>query len=154
MRALILLLAAGDGFGRGPVDFWGAARRNATAARGPWADPSAPEPVRRLLAAPSEENARAYVAWQRERLRRLREALAAVEAVSRSSGILYFSRPGCPWCVAQDRELEGLEVTRVPAGSPLWKEHGVTVTPTLVVGAKVLRGFTPRRAIERVLGDD
>jgi hypothetical protein len=42
----------------------------------------------------------------------------------------------------------------VPAESPLWAQHGVTVTPTLVVGGRVLKGFTPRAALLREMTHD
>ncbi len=158
MRAMIaiLALARGDGrfFERPGVEFWGA-RRDAPSPSELWPESSAPPPVRRLLEAPTPENARAYLAWQGERLRRLRAAIDAVDAAGRREGapeILYFSRPGCRFCLLQEAELEGLPVTRVPEGSPAWKEHGVTVTPTLVVAGRVLRGLTPRAAILKELG--
>jgi hypothetical protein len=152
----VLAWAGGDGgfFPGREVDFWGTRRAPASAAAELWADSAAPAPVRRLLEAPTPEHARAYVAWQAERLRRIREAMGAVEALSRpaSGPVLYFARAGCRWCALQERELEGLPVARVPEGSPLWREHGVTATPTLVVRDRVFRGFTPREAIEKELG--
>ena len=78
---------------------------------------------------------------------RLRAAMAAVEAARGAAPILYFSREGCRWCALQEEELRGLDVARVPAGSPLWEQYGVTVTPTLVVEGKMLRGYTPRAAL-------
>ena len=157
MIAVLALLEDERFFQRRDVDFWGARRRvEAPAAADLWADSSAPPPARRLLEAPTRENALAYVAWQKERLERLRSALAALEGVKREEApeILYFTRPGCPWCALQDRELDGLTVARVPEGSPLWEEHRVTVTPTLVVRGRVHRGFTPRGTIEKDLGRD
>jgi hypothetical protein len=78
---------------------------------------------------------------------RLRAAMAAVDSARAASTppVLYFARDGCRWCAMQEEELRGLAVVRVPTGSPLWEEHGVTVTPTLVVGGKVLRGYTLAR---------
>lgn len=157
MLEMILVLAlsgeSGKFFDRGGVDFWNS-RRPATAppAEDLWEDSPAPRPVRRLLEAPTEENARAYVEWQRRRLEGLRRAIGAVETLRNSPGgaegeILYFSRPGCAYCVLQERELTGLPVFRVPEGSPLWREYRVTVTPTLVAGGKVFRGLTPRAAL-------
>ena len=172
MLALIAVLAlGGDGFfGGREVDFWGT-RRAVPRAEDLWADSAAPAPVKRLLEAPTPENARAYVAWQSERLRRLRTAMEAVEAAglrhAEAAGataaqagrpaetpVLYFARAGCRWCALQERELEGLPVTRVPEGSPLWERHGVAVTPTLVVRGRVFRGLTPRAAIEKELSRD
>lgn len=160
LEVIALLVLAGEEsrfFEKREVDFWNARRRGAEAPADLWADSAAPPPVRRLLEAPSAENARAYLAWQEERMHRLRAAIAAVDA-ARGAGtappILYFAREGCRWCALQDEELRGLAVVRVPAGSPLWNEYGVTATPTLVVGGRVLRGFTPRSTIVKEQRDD
>ncbi|HYE99570.1 MAG TPA: hypothetical protein VEJ18_11700 [Planctomycetota bacterium] len=148
-------LLSGPGFfERREVDFWGR-RRDAPAVppQELWEDSTAPAPVRRLLETPSRETAEAYVAWQTERLARLRAAMEAVEALApKAREILYFGRDGCSWCARQEKELEGLPVVRVPAGSPLWERHAVTVTPTLVVGGRTFRGFTPRAALSREAG--
>ncbi|HZE96951.1 MAG TPA: hypothetical protein VE981_07985 [Planctomycetota bacterium] len=162
MRALIALWAlVGDDsrfFERRDVDFWNSRRKaSEPAAADLWADSAAPPAVKRLLDAPSAETARSYLAWQEERFRRLRAAIAAVEAEQgrkAEAPLLYFSREGCPWCARQDQELQGLPVVRVPAGSPLWSQYGVTMTPTLVAGGKVLRGFTPREALMKELPHD
>lgn len=162
MRAVIALLVLGPGAGRffegREVDFWGAKARAAARAAAEeealWPDSAAPAPVRRLLEDPSPENARAYVEWQRRRLERLRRAVAAVEALREPGAILYFARPGCRFCALQERELAGLPVERVPEGSPLWEEYGVTVTPTLVVRGRVFRGLTPREALVREMKRD
>ena len=87
---------------------------------------------------------------------RLRAAISAVAAARATSApsVLYFAREGCRWCALQEQELQGLPVVRVEPGSPLWKDYGVTVTPTLVVGGKVLRGYTPRAALLREMNHD
>lgn len=150
MLALMILMG-GDGFFAGrDVDFWGS-RRTAPKVEEVWTDSSAPPPVRRLLETPSPETAKGYLAWQTERLRRLRQAAEAVDAL-RPPGLLYFAREGCAWCAKQEVELAGLPVIRVPAGSAAWEEYGVTVTPTMVVRGKVFRGFTPRAALLEELG--
>ena len=160
MFTLILILAAGgDGFFAGrAVDFWEDRRNVAAPPVEVWTDSDAPPPVRRLLEAPTREHAEAYLAWQHERMRRLRIAFEVVEEVQAESRpkeppapLLYFSRPGCKWCALQERELEGLPVVRVPENSPLWEEHGVRVTPTIVVGRKIFRGLTPRREVLEAL---
>jgi hypothetical protein len=157
LEVIALLALAGDGsrfFERRDVDFWNAKRRAAETPADLWADSTAPPPVRRLLEAPGAETARAYLAWQEERLRKLRAAMAAVESARGTppaEPILYFARDGCRWCALQEEELRGLTVVRVPAGSPLWAEHGVTVTPTLLVQGKLLRGLTSRVALLKEL---
>ena len=84
----LLAVAGGEGgfFERREVDFWNARRRAAEAAAGDlWTDSAAPPPVRRLLEAPTAPNARAYLAWQDERMKRLRDAIAARSRLIRSS---------------------------------------------------------------------
>ena len=181
MLTLTFLLAAGgDGFFDGrAVDFWDPRPEPAAPPVDVWTDSKAPAPVRRLLEAPTREHAEAYLAWQHERMRRLQVAFEVVEEVqaetrppgqvaasagqvplrrtarvAASAGqapLLYFSRPGCRWCALQERELEGLPVVRVPENSPLWEEHTVRVTPTIVAGKRVFRGLTPRRELLEVL---
>jgi hypothetical protein len=155
MLALIALccLVGEDGrfFERRDVDFWNAHRRATEPATELWSDSAAPPPVKKLLERPSTENARAYLAWQQERFQRLRAAMAALEAAQQveapAGALLYFAREGCRWCALEEEELKGLDVVRVPPGSPLWSEFGVTVTPTIVVKGKVFRGFTPRETL-------
>lgn len=152
---------AGEGgfFERRDVDFWEARRRAAEAPPAElWSDSAAPPPVKRLLERPGPETARAYLAWQEERFRKLRAAIAALEdlrpAAAPRGQVLYFARDGCRWCARQEEELRGLDVVRVPPGSPLWAELGVTVTPTLAAGGTVFRGFTPRESLLKELGRD
>jgi len=153
--SLAALLGQGGFFDRAEVDFWGRPKA-APAAEPLWSDSTAPAPVRRLLESPGAETAKAYLEWQRRRLERLREAMAAVEAERREEApsLLYFSRPGCRWCAKQELELEGLPVLRVPEGSPLWAEHRVDAVPTLVLGRRTFRGFTERAALLKELGRD
>jgi hypothetical protein len=81
---LLLTLTSPDFFKRDRIEFWGprprkVARPSTDAAFGG----KVPPPVRRLLDQPTAEHARAYLAWQRERLGRIRRALRAIEKVSR-----------------------------------------------------------------------
>jgi glutaredoxin len=160
--SVVAALAGGQGFfERSDLDFWGARRSAPGPAAELWSDSSAPLPVRRLLEAPTRENALAYLGWQEARLARLREAMTVVESLRRpepppppDAGILYFSREGCPYCALQERELDGIPVVRVPEGSELWAKHGVTSVPTLVVNGRALRGLTARSRILAERGRD
>lgn len=142
-------------FGREEVNFWGTRRKPPAMS---WAEPIVgpdgraqvyvpPREVREFLELPTRENGEKYVAWQRERIERLRKAaqiLAEIRLDPRKSTLLYFSKSGCPYCAAQDRVLAGLKVpvTRVEPDSPLWTTYGVKATPTLVW---VRPGRSPRR---------
>jgi len=160
--ALIVLcaLSGEDGrfFERRDVNFWNAPRTAPEPPAELWSDSTAPPPVKKLLEHPSAENARSYLAWQEERFRRLQAAIAAVESVQQGGAargpVLYFAREGCPWCALQEEELRGIDVVRVPPGSPLWSEYAVTVTPALVIDGKVLRGLTRRDALLKELRRD
>jgi hypothetical protein len=196
------------------VDFWGDATVAAKKKAEPgavqesiWAEPIRlpdgrttiyvpPPAVLGFLEDPTRETARAYLAWQEERAKKLKAAMEllrdlkeekakeaaraaapkeeeAVEAPSPASApspsagpageILYFKKPGCPWCARQDAVLVDLAQSRPalkirpvgPDEAPeLWKEHEVTVVPTLVLtrseGARVkLQGFQPGSEILR-----
>jgi hypothetical protein len=156
----LLLQEPGDFFDRPEVDFWGTRVPTPAVARREdlWADSTAPEPVKRLLLAPTRAHAEAYLAWQAARLRSLQDAIRAVDEARKpeapAPAILYFARPGCRWCELEDRELDGLPVERVAADSPLWDRYRVTATPTLVVNGRVLRGFTRREAVLRELAHE
>jgi hypothetical protein len=155
MRALIgVLVLVPPGFWeRRSVEFWGP--KPAREARAElWPEGTAPGPVRALLEDPGPAQAKAYLDWQAERMKRLRAAMKAVrEAAAPPGELLYFAREGCGACARQDRELEGLPVTRVPEGSPLWEALGIVKVPTLARGGRVLAGFMPRERIERELLD-
>ena len=154
MHPLVLLLALCAGgerfFERKEVSFWGS-RTPSSPPPELWPEAHLPAPVRGLLEAPSRERAEAYLSWQETRLRMLRSAMAAVEEAKRAhrAPVLYFAREGCRFCELQEKELEGLPVVRVPEDSPLWKRYDVRLTPTLVVGQRVLRGLTPRDVLRR-----
>jgi len=161
---MLTLIVVCQFFDRPDVDFWAAKRRPAappSSSVSAWAEPGhvPPAAVARLLDDPSRENALAYIRWQEDRLARLQAAIEAIEAArpkSRDPEVLYFTRPDCPFCAAQDRELAGAElggrtVRRVrPGEAPeLWKRHGVTGTPSLVIDGHALRGLQTRAQIER-----
>ncbi len=143
-----------------PVDFWGTRKREAASAA-LWAEGGRPAgPVADLIERPSRESAQRYLDWQRDRLARLEQALAALEEVQRgkeapAKEILYFTRDGCSWCGRQDAVLRemGLAVRRVTPDEPEpWLKHRVTATPTLVIpGREPLRGFQTRAQIEQVM---
>lgn len=93
MHAALTLLAIGcfppppeRFFERPHIEFWGP-RPPRKAPPNPEPVPELetdlPPPVRELVADPTPERARAYLAWQRERIERLRKALHLLEEVSR-----------------------------------------------------------------------
>jgi glutaredoxin len=142
--------AAGGFFKTSEVDFWGekaASAKKKAAEEKPekesiWAEPIKspdgrtqvylpPKAVLQFLEAPSRETAKEYVAWQEERMKRLKaamvilrelqeerasaseSAIAAVPATKEAAPaaaplpveILYFKRAGCPWCAKEDQVL-------------------------------------------------
>lgn len=198
----------GGFFRGGGVDFWGepkaAEKKHDPGAtrESIWAEPIRlpdgrttiyvpPPAVLGFLEAPTRETARAYLAWQEERARKLKAAMELLRDLKEErakearpaegpkaeaspgsppppdapppapatspDAILYFKKPGCPWCARQDGVLADLVRTRPalkvrvvgPDEAPeLWKEHEVTVVPTVVVtrpkGPRVkLEGFQP-----------
>src|SRR5690242_2979173 len=103
LEVMVMFAMAGEEsrfFERRDVDFWNSRRRAAEPAAELWSDSAAPSPVKRLLEAPTAQNARAYLAWQEERMSRLRAAIAAVDAARAPAApsVLYFAREGCRWC--------------------------------------------------------
>ena len=156
-------------FDRADVDFWGS-RKAPLASSSLWVEPVVgndgrvqvyvpPREVREFLESPTRENGAKYLAWQRERIGRLRKAaqiLAEIRSDVREPTLLYFSKPGCPYCVAQERVLAELKfpVTRVESNSPLWGTHGVNATPTLVwvrpgKPPRKFEGYTSREILEK-----
>ncbi len=154
-------------FGRGDVNFWGTRKESPPSL---WVEPVVgpdgrmqvyvpPREVREFLESPTRGNGERYLAWQRERIERLRKAaqvLAEIRSDVRGPMLLYFSKPGCPSCVAQDRVLAALKVpvTRVEPDSPLWGTYGVRATPTLVWvrpgrPPRKFEGYTSREVLEK-----
>lgn len=154
-------------FGREEVSFWGTRKKPPAMS---WAEPIVgpdgraqvyvpPPEVREFLDSPTRENGKKYLAWQRERLERLRKAaqvLAEIRREVREPALLYFSKPDCPYCAAQDRVLADakIPVTPVEANSPLWVTYGVRATPTLVWvrpgrPPRRFEGFTSREVLEK-----
>jgi hypothetical protein len=144
-------------FRNSAVDFWGdkaaAAKRKAAEPKSLqesiWAEPIKlpdgrtsiylpPKPVLQFLEAPTRETAKEYVAWQEERMKRLKAAMEllrdlrderhpappppaetpsapqearsakAVASPPPSGDILYFKKAGCPWCAKEDGVLSSL----------------------------------------------
>lgn len=141
------------------VDFWGdkatAAKKKAAEEKpvqeSIWAEPIKlpdgrtqvylpPKAVLQFVDAPTRETAKEYVAWQEERMKRLkvamqllqelqeerasspspaaapaatqpREAPPARPAAAPAGEILYFKRAGCPWCAKEDGVLSELSRT-------------------------------------------
>ncbi len=167
------------------INFWGETKTRPPSDRTEesiWAEPIRtpdgrvsvyvpPKPVLAFLEKPSREMGEKYLAWQEERMRKLKAAIEVLKKIQAERGaaagrspegeVLYFKREGCPWCREEDKVLAQLtkDHPRVkvrpvsPTEAPeLWKEYGVTVVPTLVVKspqgkAVVLRGFTPSARI-------
>ena len=119
-----------------------------------------PKPVLDFLEAPTEDSARAYLAWkaeQAEKLKRAMQLLAQVRAKEAGEPepprpdppaaefpfeITYFKKPSCPHCVTQDeilgrllsRRSAGKLLTLLPGERPeLWKAYEVRGTPTLLL---------------------
>ena len=151
-----------------------------------------PPAVLGFLEAPSRETARGYLAWQEERAKKLKAAMELLRDLKEEKAkearqaeasppagapppppgasayeILYFKKPGCPWCARQDAVLAGLLRSRSaikvrvvgPEEAPeLWKRHEVTAVPTLVLsrpdGTHVkLAGFQSEERLLRQLGE-
>ena len=143
-----------------------------------------PKAVLDFLEEPSKENARKYLEWQKLRIDKMRKAakvLSEIQAESAAKSadvsreppkfvpveILYFKKPGCPFCVDQDRILEDLkkELPNLtirafePGEEPdLWKRYGVSAVPALVVrGGKeresFLRGLSNRARIMKAIDE-
>jgi glutaredoxin len=200
--------AKGRYFGK-PVDLWNAGLKLETPAPPPLSNPEAapgrvairenvwaqpvrtpdgswliytpPKQVLDFLESPSEETARAYLAWKAEQGEKLRKAmllLAQVRAHEPPGAaaqpappglpfkVTYFKKPSCPHCVTQDAVLASW-LPRRPSGSlevllpgdrpELWKAYQVRGTPTLVIQAvgqgreEVLVGLQPEAALEASL---
>jgi len=123
-----------------------------------------PQAVVDLLDSPTEENARKYLAWQRERLRRIAAALKAVrDAADKapeepvSMRLTYFKRAGCPACAKQDVEIKKLSgrvgtVTEIDDPDVL-EALGIKAVPTLIISdpasgrRKALAGFHDAQAV-------
>jgi hypothetical protein len=146
----------------GAVDFWGAGERAPKVRKGRpspditvWAEPirmpdgrfavyvPAPQ-VLRFLDDPTPETARGYLAWQKERVTKLRRAMEVLEATAAQdeakdgtappaakagesvkatssetrlkSEITYFRRDGCIFCDRQDPILEAVRSKRPDVG--------------------------------------
>jgi hypothetical protein len=110
MPALIMLVLQ-DGFFGSELDFW----RDRPPPLSPPSstdlfregDSAPPAELARLLDDPSPENARRYLAFQAERLARIRRAVEAIrqELGREQDQIEFHSLPGCPACERQEREL-------------------------------------------------
>ena len=160
-------------FGDRGVDFWGTRKQVSRRKDSLWTEPilgpdgrwqvyTPPREVVDFLESPNRETGERYLAWQRERMSRLRtavEVLKEIQTEPPSSVLYYFSKPGCPYCVEQDRVLAAAELSRVPLirvepNSPLWTRYAVRVTPTLVLhrpgnAPRVMEGWVSRSALER-----
>jgi len=168
-------------FRRERIDFWGDAKSApppSAAQPSIWAEPVQspdgrtairvpPPPVLAFLENPTRETGAKYLAWQEERMRKLKAAievlkdLQASKAGRPSGELLYFKKDGCPACREQDevlarltRDHPGIKVRPLlPREAPdLWKAYGVSAVPTLVAKgangkAAVLRGLAPQERL-------
>lgn len=181
LEALIVLTLAPQGlrYGEG-VDYWGdrqaARKKPLIKEESLWADRTGgytpPKQVLQFLEEPTKENARAYLAWQQERMNRLKAASEVLREVveesrPKSTGpieILYFKRDDCPYCKDEDQVITALvkanpEIkvrTLMPKDEPaLWREYDIKVVPSLVVTGKkskvLIRGFVPRDDLVQIL---
>lgn len=127
-----------------------------------------PRPVLDFLESPTTQNAKKYVQWQRERMKRLREAVEKLAEVSKAAEtadfrqdstkfeLVYFKQDGCPACARQDAVLgelaDLLEVRTVTAREEL-KASGVSSVPTLILrdpankSSVRLEGVTEKREL-------
>jgi hypothetical protein len=181
MLGMILLLAqelaeSGRYFDRGTIDFWGDRKpREKTTSRDLWRESIVgpdgriqtyhpPPEVVEFLEAPTKENGEKYLAWQQERMERIRKAmqiLAEIQNPVREPTLYYFTKKGCRFCLEQDRVLNSIslrqvKVEKVEEVSPLWGRYGVKVTPTLVLAQpghepRIMEGFTPSPLLEQEL---
>lgn len=164
---------SGRFFRRRDVDFWGRPRPAKRASADLWTEPTIgsdgtvrtyvpPREVVEFLESPTRENAERYLARQRERMEKLGRAMAALADLQprpEGSFLYYFTRPGCPYCVEQDRVLASarlgdVKLVKVPPDSPLWARYRVRVTPTLVLvrpsrPPRVMEGYLPLPALEK-----
>jgi len=181
----------------GPIDFWGKgpgpAPRNPSVTPGLevasgnvqvretiWAQPIRtpdgnwmlyvpPKPILDFLESPSEETAKAYVAWKAEQAQKLGRAIALLGRVKGSGSalpkeegspkasdtpagpatLIYFKKPSCTHCITQDGVLAEwlpkhpevrLDVVFPEDRPELWKSYGVRGTPTLVFRSKDGKG--------------
>ncbi len=167
-------------FAKDGVAFWGDVKPTKAAAVAPgsteslWAEPIQgpdgkvtvyvpPKAVLAFLEQPTRDTAKAYLAWQGERMKRLKAAIELLrdvraegngatlkaaetppeppKALPAPAAILYFKKADCGFCDREDAELaelvktSPLPVETVPEGDPRWKYYGVTATPSFVVTA-------------------
>jgi hypothetical protein len=88
LPALVLPSCPPDRFFERPdIEFWGPRPQKKAGAETPppHLEADLPPPVRELIADPTPERARAYLAWQRERIERLRKAMRLLEEVSKEA---------------------------------------------------------------------
>jgi len=173
-------------FGKDYVDYWNSSwaekaknekklenetERDLTQAQARWSEPAVsddgtvqtfypPKQVAELLDNPTEENARAYLQWQRERMRRIQEAQRILEKVKvsleieklgkqiKSSGVSVrldlYVQEGCPHCETQkaimadllkrmpELAVRAIELSKNPS---LVRELSIDSVPTMILTA-------------------
>lgn len=149
LKVILLLacLAQDDGrfFKKPDVDFWHT-RKPKPAPQELFRDLD--PPVSDLLNNPTEENARRYLDWQRERLARIRQAARLLEKLETSGiEITYHKKPGCKACDVQDLQLPDLPF-RVVLNSPHVAKFPTWTLRDPTTGRTVqLEGVQPPKAL-------
>lgn len=150
MLKVILLMACfaqneGKFFRKPDVDFWHTRKRVSPP---PELFRDLDPPVSDLLNHPTEENARRYLQWQRERLARIREAARLLEKFQTPRvEITYHKKTGCPACDVQDLQLPDLPF-KVVLDSPHVTKFPTWTLHDLETGRTVrLEGVQPPKAL-------
>lgn len=78
LTALALLAGDAGFFSRPEIEFWGPRPPKKVEVPPPEPETDLPAPLRELLEDPTPERATAYLAWQKERLARLRKAIELI----------------------------------------------------------------------------
>lgn len=138
-----------------------------------------PQPVLQFLENPTRETGLKYMAWQSERMEKMRKAAAILAGLQPKAAqapkelrtpdvpvsITYFKKAGCPACAKQDAVLSDLKA-KFPAVAikplevgqepQLWQRLDVKAVPALLIAVEgrppvLLRGFADASKIVSVI---